>query len=437
MRQALLLSAGGVVVDVAVHGLHGGGSWLGLGALAGGWIWLARGQMGRSLPLRPKTVESWSERCQNLLAEFAQLDSNPESLENRNTALQELLSAQERMGLRLALVGSGRLPDAHLCGLQVALRGPLPLQLVVSDPLPTNSSRWQWSGAFASSDALVFHLQPPLMAADLRWLEALPGDLPLWVLLEANGQGYPDTWLTDLCSQWPGARPERILLWNGESEALECSLAPLAQWLAKEGKQLPQSTLCRCLEHLHGRWQADLERLRRVKWRQLQRRTQWLVAAGVLVTPSLSLDLLVLSAANGLMLREMAGLWNCPWTLEQLKTAALHLGKAALAMGVVEWSSQAVAGAFKLHGGTWLVGGTLQALSAAYLTRVVGHAMADLMARSVGVSEPDLEAIKAEAPLLVARAAEAERLDWAAFLQEARDWLMQQVQAQPLQSEGA
>jgi hypothetical protein len=275
------------------------------------------------------------------------------------------------------------------------------------------------------------------MAADLRWLEALPGDLPLWVLLEANDQGSPDAWLTDLCSQWPGARPERILLWNGESEALACSLAPLAQWLAKEGKQLPQSTLCRCLEHLHGRWQADLERLRRVKWRQLQRRTQWLVAAGVLVTPSLSLDLLVLSAANGLMLREMAGLWNCPWTLEQLKTAALHLGKAALAMGVVEWSSQAVAGAFKLHGGTWLVGGTLQAVSAAYLTRVVGHAMADLMARSVGVSEPDLEAIKAEAPLLVARAAEAERLDWAAFLQEARDWLMQQVQAQPLQNEGA
>jgi hypothetical protein len=207
MRQALLLSAGGVVADVAVHGLHGGGSWLGLGALAGGWIWLARGQMGRSLPLRPKTVESWSERCQNLLAEFAQLDSNPESVESRSTALEELLSAQERMGLRLALVGSGRLPEDHLCSLQVALRGPLPLQLVVSEPLPTNSSRWQWSGAFASSDALVFHLQPPLMAADLRWLEALPEDLPLWVLLEANGQGSLDAWLTDLCSQWPGPDP--------------------------------------------------------------------------------------------------------------------------------------------------------------------------------------------------------------------------------------
>jgi len=69
-------------------------------------------------------------------------------------------------------------------------------------------------------------------------------------------------------------------------------------------------------------------------------------------------------------------------------------------------------------------------LSAAYLTRVIGHAMADLLARSVGVSAPDLEAIKAEAPLLVARAAESERLDWASFLQEASVWLRQQAQGQ-------
>ncbi len=424
-------------MDVAVHGLHGGGSWLGLGALAGGWLWLAKGQIGRSLPLSPKTVESWSERCQSLLPEFAQLDSNVESQESRKAALQELLSASGRSGLRLAVVGSGRLPQDHLYGLQVGLRGAVPLQLVVSDPLPRKSSQWQWSHAFASSDALIFHLQPPLMAADLRWLEALPADLPLWVLMEANGPGSPEAWVADLCSQWPGAKPERILLWDGNTEALKASLAPLSQWMAREGKQLPRSTLCRCLEHLHGRWQADLERLRRVQWRQYQQRTQWLVAAGVLVSPALSLDLVVLSAANGLMLREMARLWNCPWTLEQLKTAALHLGKAALAMGVAEWSSQAVVSAFKLHGGTWLVGGTLQALSAAYLTRVVGHAMADLMARSVGVSEPDLEAIKAEAPLLVAKAAEAERLNWGAFLQEARGWLTQQDQIQKLQNEGA
>lgn len=68
----------------------------------------------------------------------------------------------------------------------------------------------------------------------------------------------------------------------------------------------------------------------------------------------------------------------------------------------------------------------MQALSAAYLTRVVAHAMADMLALSVGVPEPDLAAIQRQAPLLVARAAEAEKLDWAVFLEQARLWLRSQ-----------
>jgi putative ABC transport system permease protein len=94
-----------------------------------------------------------------------------------------------------------------------------------------------------------------------------------------------------------------------------------------------------------------------------------------------SLDVLVLAAANGLMLKDMARIWECSWSLEQLQAAALHLAKACLTLGVVEWSSQALAGLVKLHGATWLVGGAVQALSAAYLTRVVSHAMADVFAR--------------------------------------------------------
>jgi hypothetical protein len=71
----------------------------------------------------------------------------------------------------------------------------------------------------------------------------------------------------------------------------------------------------------------------------------------------------------------------------------------------------------------------MQALSAAYLTRVVGRATADMLALSAGVSEPDLAEIKRQAPLLVARAAEAEKLDWPAFLQQGRQWLHSQSAA--------
>jgi len=134
----------------------------------------------------------------------------------------------------------------------------------------------------------------------------------------------------------------------------------------------------------------------------------------------------VLAAANGLMLREMAQLWDCEWDSDALQAAAVELGRAALALGLVEWSTQALGAALRLHHAGWLIGGAMQALSAAYLTRVVGRAMADVLALSAGVSEPDLEAIRRQAPVLVARAAEAEKLDWVSFLQQGMDWLRQQ-----------
>jgi hypothetical protein len=290
-------------------------------------------------------------------------------------------------------------------------------------PLPLISAEWQWPKTFTQADVLVYHLRLPLLAVDLRWLEALPSDQPHWLLVECQDAIGAEPLLQELASQWPSLQSERVLLWDGALNSLREVLGPLALWLKREGRSLRQTTPLRSIQGLHTRWQADLERLRRHEWRRLLQRTQWVVATGVAITPVPSLDLLVLAVGNGLMLQEMARLWDCPWTLDQLREASLQLAKATVALGLVEWSSQAMVTAARLHGATWLVGGALQALSAAYLTRVVGHAMADLLALSAGVSAPDLALIQREAPLLVARAAEAERLDWSKFLQEAKGWI--------------
>ena len=66
----------------------------------------------------------------------------------------------------------------------------------------------------------------------------------------------------------------------------------------------------------------------------------------------------------------------------------------------------------------------MQALSAAYLTRVVGRSMADWLAINAGVDELDLVALKQQAPLLVARAAEEERVNWNGFVPQSREWLL-------------
>ncbi len=428
-RPVLLLAGGVVGGELLLRSLPGGDlGVLGVGALAAGWWWLSRPSRAPLQPRLPKSFDGWLQRCRDLLLQFETLEGESgEEAPRRRQALAGLLEDGARAGLQLALVGASAPDPSWAPQLQRTLRGPLALRLQWGDPLPAVSPGRRWPAGFAAADAVLFHLFTPLRAADLRWLEAVPPSQPLWLLLQPEKPCDPANLTAELLSQWPAADPTRVLVWDGCPEGLAGCLAPLARWLGREGPSLRSSTPLRRIEALHRQWQAELERLRRLRLQQLQQRTQWLVAAGVFAAPLPSLDLLVLAAANGLMLQEMARLWNCPWTAEQLRAAAVELGRASLVLGVVEWSGQALAAAVRLHGATWLVGGALQALSAAYLTRVVSHAMADVLALSAGVEAPDLEAIKREAPLLVARAAQAERLDWAGFLQEGRSWIAQQL----------
>ena len=422
--------------------LHGPiSSLLSLSAAAGG-LWLLAGRLRPGKVALPSSSQGWIERLEGVLASFERLDpegegaptSDPQQLRRRQLA--QLQERQGRRHLEIALVGSIGWDESLQTALLQGCTFALPLRLHRSHPLPPAAGAWQWPEPFQHCDHLIHRLDLPLKAADLRWLEALPRGQTVWLLVDRPLGGEWTAQFQALQLQLPESLRERCWPWSPEqSDQLATDLAPLARQLALGAGQLPERTQQRNLQELHGRWQLELEALRRRHWQQLLQQTQWTVAAGVVVAPLPSLDLLVLAAANGLMLREMARLWDCPWSFEQLQAAAVQLAKAALSLGVVEWTSQAVGSLVKLHAATWLVGGALQALSAAYLTRVVGRAMADYLALAVGVPEAELEALlQRQAPLLVARAAEEERLDWGSFLQQGRLWLQDwqvQAKAQP------
>ena len=430
---------GGVLLLDSLHGPIS--SLLSLSAAAGG-LWLLAGRLRPGKVALPSSSQGWIERLEGVLASFERLDpegegaptSDPQQLRRRQLA--QLQERQGRRHLEIALVGSIGWDESLQTALLQSCTFPLPLRLHRSHPLPPAAGAWQWPEAFQHCDHLIHRLDLPLKAADLRWLEALPRGQAVWLLVDRPLGGEWTAQFQALQLQLPESLRERCWPWSPEqADQLATDLAPLARQLALGAGQLPERTQQRNLQELHGRWQLELEGLRRRHWQQLLQQTQWTVAAGVVVAPLPSLDLLVLAAANGLMLREMARLWDCPWSFEQLQAAAVQLAKAALSLGVVEWTSQAVGSLVKLHAATWLVGGALQALSAAYLTRVVGRAMADYLALAVGVPEAELEALlQRQAPLLVARAAEEERLDWGAFLQQGRQWLQDwqvQAKAQP------
>ena len=429
---------GGWLLMESVHGPLS--SLVSLSAAGAGLLLLGRRRQPAAPP-KPTTTAGWIARCEQVLASFERLQTSLElpperwadGQQRRRDQLAALARQQSDPHLNLALVGTEPWSESLQELLLQHCASPRPLRVHRSHPLPLSPDQWQWPDAFRHCDLVLYRLELPLKAVDLRWLEALPQQQPLRLLVERPQQGECHLALEQLRQQLPGHLRSQCLPWSPAApQQLDADLAPVVTALAQLGGQASERNTQRCFEEMHGCWQVELERLRRDHWQKLLLRTQWTVAAGVVVAPLPSLDLLVLAASNGLMLQEMARLWECSWSLDQLQAAASELGKAALILGVVEWSSQALASLVKLHGATWLVGGALQALSAAYLTRVVGRAMADYMALAAGVPEQELEALlQRQAPLLVARAAEEERLDWSAFVQNARDWL--QVQS-PLQA---
>ena len=421
---AALVGGGWLAVDAAqqlTHWLSGGTSFT-LAAAAGGALWLMRPR--RRPGLADTNLAGWLERLDALLPQFEALGADPAARPQRLSALRGQVASS---GLQLAVVGMAPAEPCLRQGLATTLQSPTGLTLHWADPLPRWSDGWRWPAVFEQCDLLIHHLQAPLAAAPLRWIEAMPEGQTAWLLVTAELAPDSEELRRELLAQLPAGCGPRLLLWDGSEESLGPALQPLVEALSQESFALRQATRLRLARGLHRQWQAELEQLRRQQLDGLLQRTQWAVAAGVVAAPLPSLDLLVLAVANGLMLQEMARLWQCSWTLEHLRAAAAELARASLALGVVEWSTQSLAGVLKLHGATWLVGGAVQALSAAYLTRVVGRAMADVMALSSGVSEPDLERIKREAPLIVARAAETERMDWQLFLQQGRQWLREQA----------
>ena len=414
---------------------------------AGCWL-LARRRPAVAAATLPRSSEGWIARCQTVLAQFERLEGQAAPGQSQRLGdLEALKQQQQRQRLDVALSGC-RLPEpGHQAAIAAAITANqasrLSMRLHWSHPLPAQSPDWQWPQVFSHCDHLLYCLELPLQAADLRWIEALPLKQSIWLLVNPGAAGLRPERQAELEAQLPAPLRQRWFAWTspavkgqetnlqGQETALADELAPLVQALERHGQAQIDGTVCRCLEALHGRWQAELEVLRRQRLQLLVGQTQWAVAAGVVLTPLPSLDLLVLAGANGLMLQEMGRLWDSPWTLDQLQAAGQELAKAALQLGVVEWSSQALAGIIKWHGATWLVGSAVQALSAAYLTRVVARAMADYLALASGVAEADLALLKVQAPLLVARAAETEKLDWSAFLQQGQQWLRQQAALVP------
>jgi len=151
--------------------------------------------------------------------------------------------------------------------------------------------------------------------------------------------------------------------------------AELTAILEQQAQQLVWATTQRAALALQAEAKAVLNTVRRNRALPIIERYQWIAAATSFANPVPALDLLAAAAINGQLVMELGTIYQQKFSLQQAQTAAGTLGSLMLKLGLVELSTQTIGGVLKSNAITFVAGGAVQGVSAAYLTRLAGMSL--------------------------------------------------------------
>lgn len=141
---------------------------------------------------------------------------------------------------------------------------------------------------------------------------------------------------------------------------------------AETQQQLLWSTIWRTARLTQHNAKQTLNKFRREKALPILEKYQWLAAGATFANPVAALDLLVTAAVTGQMIMDLGAVYQQKLSLGQAQAIATTMGKQMIQLGLVELSTQAVGGILKTNAITYIAGGAVQGVSAAYLTHIAG-----------------------------------------------------------------
>ncbi len=164
----------------------------------------------------------------------------------------------------------------------------------------------------------------------------------------------------------PGGRP---LQPEPEVEAL---LRRIAAVLHAEGEELIADNLLLQCRQLGEASRQLLDRQRRQDAEAIVDRHMWIGAGVLMVTPLPGVDLLGAAAVNAQMVMEIGRVYGVELGRETARDLALSVGRTLAGLGLIKGGVGLLSGALALHVPALLVSRAIQAVSAAWLTRVAG-----------------------------------------------------------------
>lgn len=146
----------------------------------------------------------------------------------------------------------------------------------------------------------------------------------------------------------------------------------LSQIVTAERQQLVWTTTKRAAVALKVEVKTGLNGVRRDRALPIIEQYQWITAAAAFANPVPALDLLATAAINAQLVVDLGGIYQQKFSLQQAQTVAGTMGSLMIKLGLVELSSKAIGTVLKSTAITFVAGGAVQGVSAAYLTRLAG-----------------------------------------------------------------
>ena len=243
-----------------------------------------------------------------------------------------------------------------------------------------------------AADLLLFVVDADLRASEFKVLKAL-GDLGKRTILVLNkcdlrGETEESRLLQLLRRRCEGlvatqdvvsasGAPQSIPRPGGKplqpQPEIEALLRRMAHVLREDGEELLADNILLQSRQLADSSQDLLDQQRRAQAVKIVDRYVWIGAGAVAVTPLPGVDLLATAAVNAQMVVEIAQVYGVSMSREQGQQLALSLGRTLASLGVVKGGAALMSAALASQLPTLVAGKALQAVTAAWLTRLAGR----------------------------------------------------------------
>jgi uncharacterized protein len=435
LQRPLLIGGLGLTLglwglDSVSHSLAGVGDFFTLGAVAagGGYWWYSQRNSQKQVPIGKvnidrSTLDRALSQVELVVKQLTVESPNSPQIEQLRQQLTQVQTNSTRLDRQIAITGGKRVGKSSLIKLLTTDPVPsaAPLKYIKTPALFTSGDESDSAELTArklalNADLVLFLTNGDLTATEYKYISELhQAHQRVLLLLNQADRLLPDERnlilqklqstvagtlaASDVVATSTAPAPVKVRKIQADGSRIEtlettpvdiASLSKqLTNILATEGDKILWATTYRQVAGVQTAAKMALNNVRRDRALPLIEQNQWIVAAAAFANPLPALDLVATAAVNAQMVIDLGAIYQQKFSFEQAQAAAGAMGSVMLKLGLVELCTQTVAGLLKTNAITFVAGGLVQGLSAAYLTRIAGLTLIEyLEAQDLVAPEP-------------------------------------------------